>query len=215
MTELIRDTTFGHIVRYASGHKYLQFEEEKHPELWKHFVDEEKSGRMAHHGTTELHGDDLDTEDRPTHGIGGVRTREDGMTEPVDPRTGEPQDSEHSSRTRVSGNENGPYNEASGVKIDAEKGKDTSIIEWWGPDDPENPQNWSTVKKFFVTFEICLLTFSVYIGSAIYSAGVTNVVEVFHVSEVAALLGLTLFVLGYAIGPMVWAPMSESEFPVH
>lgn len=35
--------------------------------------------------------------------------------------------------------------------------------------------NWSTTKKVFVTFEICLLTFSVYIGSAIYSAGTESV----------------------------------------
>ena len=35
------------------------------------------------------------------------------------------------------------------------------------------------------------------------------VAEEFHMSEVAGLLGLTLFVLGYGIGPMIWAPMSE------
>ena len=67
----------------------------------------------------------------------------------------------------------------------------------------------STFKKFFVTFEITLLTFSVYIGSAIYSAGIIDVVQVFGVSQVAATLGLTLFVLGYALGPVLWAPMSE------
>ena len=69
--------------------------------------------------------------------------------------------------------------------------------------------NWSTFKKFFVTFEICLLTFSVYIGSAIYSAGEEDVEMVFGVSQVAATLGLTLFVAGYGLGPMLWAPMSE------
>ena len=71
------------------------------------------------------------------------------------------------------------------------------------------PLNWSTFKKVFVTFEICLLTFSVYIGSAIYSAGTQDVVKQFGVSEVKATLGLTLFVAGYGIGPMIWAPMSE------
>lgn len=69
--------------------------------------------------------------------------------------------------------------------------------------------NWSRGKKFFVTFEICLLTFSIYIGSAIYSAGIEDVVKVFGVSKVAATLGLTLFVAGYGLGPMIWAPMSE------
>jgi len=57
--------------------------------------------------------------------------------------------------------------------------------------------NWSTGKKFLVTFLICLLTFSVYIGSAIYSAGTQGVMERFGVSQVAATLGLTLFVAGY------------------
>jgi MFS transporter, DHA1 family, multidrug resistance protein len=86
---------------------------------------------------------------------------------------------------------------------EAEKGRDVELIDWL-PDDPANPQNWSMGKLFFVTGEICLLTTSVYIGSAIYTAGLQGVVEQFHVSEVAALLGLTLFVVGYGVGPMLW-----------
>lgn len=68
------------------------------------------------------------------------------------------------------------------------------------------------LKKVFVTFQICLLTTSVYIGSAIYTAGIEGIQEKFHVSQVAALLGLTLFVIGYGLGPMVWAPLSEMPF---
>lgn len=56
--------------------------------------------------------------------------------------------------------------------------------------------------KVFVTFQICFLTIGVYIGSAIYSAGLLDVMEVFGVSQVAALLGLTLFVAGYGLGPV-------------
>lgn len=33
--------------------------------------------------------------------------------------------------------------------------------------------------------------------------------ETFGVSRVAATLGLTLFVAGYGVGPMLWSPMSE------
>lgn len=69
--------------------------------------------------------------------------------------------------------------------------------------------NWSMGKKFLVTFLICFLTFSVYIGSAIYSAGTVEITQVFGVSQVAATLGLTLFVAGYGLGPMIFAPMSE------
>ena len=48
-----------------------------------------------------------------------------------------------------------------------------------------------------------------YVGSAIYSAGTQSVMERFGVAQVPATLGLTLFVAGYGLGPMIWAPMSE------
>ncbi|KAI9692813.1 MAG: hypothetical protein M1822_004807 [Bathelium mastoideum] len=91
------------------------------------------------------------------------------------------------------------------------EGKDYELIDWL-PNDPANPRNWTTGKKFFVTFEVCLLTTSVYIGSAIYTAGLQGVTQRFHVSETVALLGLTLFVIGYALGPMIWSPFSEIPF---
>jgi DHA1 family multidrug resistance protein-like MFS transporter len=79
-------------------------------------------------------------------------------------------------------------------------------------------------------FQTCLLTFAVYLGSAIYTAGIPGITSEFHVSNVAALVGLTTFVAGYGlgqyhrpiyripssssdsdihVGPMVWAPLSE------
>ncbi|KAJ5398592.1 hypothetical protein N7465_009081 [Penicillium sp. CMV-2018d] len=62
-----------------------------------------------------------------------------------------------------------------------------------------NPQNWSTGKKLFISSQIWLLTFAIYIGSAIYSPGIPQVTEIFRVSSVTVTLGLTLFVLGYSI----------------
>ena len=168
MSELIRDTAFGHLVRLLFGKKYLQYSEEKDPELWKKYVHEEKSGYVAHHGTVEPHaeGEDSDTEEPPTPGIGGVRTRDDKEREDA-----EAYDSTSSSHTRVNGN-GATYNMASGRKIDPEKGRDLYIVDWNGSDDPEvrchcsaslmpmtliwlmqNPVNWSQNKKFFVTFE--------------------------------------------------------------
>ncbi|KAF7591153.1 hypothetical protein BBP40_001927 [Aspergillus hancockii] len=83
------------------------------------------------------------------------------------------------------------------------------LIDWRGAEDSENPQNWSTTKKFLVSCQIWLLTFAIYIGSAIYTPGIEGVSQQFGVSRVAATLGLTLFVLGYGLGPMVWSPLSE------
>jgi DHA1 family multidrug resistance protein-like MFS transporter len=94
-------------------------------------------------------------------------------------------------------------------KVDAEKGNDTLLVDWYGPTDPDNPLNWSSGKKAWVMFQTCLLTFTIYVGSAIYTAGIPSISAEFHVSTVAATLGLTLFVAGYGLGPMVWAPLSE------
>lgn len=188
MSELIRDTVFGHFLRYISKGKLLTREEDRNPSVWQKFIDKEKSGRMAHHGHTGE-----EEEEKEEEASGGA------------PSSATP----NSSDTGIDGRQNGTRNEVSGVKVDPEKGKDVHIVDWYGPDDAENPLNWSKVKKFFVTFEICLLTFSVYIGSAIYSAGEMGVEERFHVSQVAATLGLTVFVAGYGLGPMVWSPMSE------
>jgi DHA1 family multidrug resistance protein-like MFS transporter len=73
----------------------------------------------------------------------------------------------------------------------------------------QNPQNWSTFKKAFVTFDICFLTLSVYIGSAIYTSGLTFMTKAFGTSTEVITVGLTLYVLGYGIGPMIWSPLSE------
>lgn len=199
MKELIRETAFGQIVRQISGKRFFKYPEEEDPELWKQMVDEKKSGNLAHHGepTPPEDGEEV-------NGLGGVRTREgDGENSPRPSRFS----SDTSSRTRVGSNDQ--VNEASGVKVDPEKGRDKNLVGWYGPDDSANPQNWSTGKKFFVTFQLCLLTTSVYIGSSIYSAGEESVVAIFGVGRVAATLGLTLFVAGYGTGPMIWSPMSE------
>lgn len=192
MSELIRDTAFGHIVRFVSKGKYLQYAEERDPLLWRQFIDEEKSGHLAHHGTT-----DPPEDGETVQGLGGIRTR-DGQ-----------EVRDNSSGSETAADEDATYNHASGVKVDPEKGKDKHIISWFGDNDPEDPHNWSISKKFFVSFEICLLTTSIYIGSSIYSAGNDTVEMRFGVSQVAATLGLTLFIAGYGIGPMIWAPMSE------
>ncbi|EST09266.1 Major facilitator superfamily [Kalmanozyma brasiliensis GHG001] len=86
---------------------------------------------------------------------------------------------------------------------------ETIIVGWYGDDDPENPRNWSPRKKASVTFLIGLLTFGVYSGSAIYTPSIPGVMEEFDVGLTKATLGLSLFVLGYAVGPMFLSPLSE------
>jgi len=49
---------------------------------------------------------------------------------------------------------------------------DPNIVDWFGPGDEENPQNWSTTKKIFVFGQICLLTFSSQFNSLLRAVAV-------------------------------------------
>ncbi|EME84151.1 uncharacterized protein MYCFIDRAFT_135024 [Pseudocercospora fijiensis CIRAD86] len=92
----------------------------------------------------------------------------------------------------------------------AEKGATAELVDWNGPDDPDNPHNWSLVTRVFITALICILTFSIYIGSAIYATGIIGISEKFNVSHTVATLGLSMFVFGYGLGPMILAPFAEA-----
>ncbi|KAL1888355.1 hypothetical protein Cpir12675_006211 [Ceratocystis pirilliformis] len=82
------------------------------------------------------------------------------------------------------------------------------VIDWL-PVDPHNPQQFSHMRKWAITLLVALATFAVAFDSAAYSGGVRQVIAKFGVSQEVAILGVSLFVLGFAIGPMLWAPLSE------
>lgn len=83
------------------------------------------------------------------------------------------------------------------------------LVDWYTTDDPANPQNWSNGKRFAVTSIICIYTFVVYTGSAIYTSSELGVIAKFGVTPLDASLPLSLYVLAYGMGPLLWAPLSE------
>jgi DHA1 family multidrug resistance protein-like MFS transporter len=87
---------------------------------------------------------------------------------------------------------------------------DTIIVGWYGDDDAENPVNWSQSRKIIVTVCICILTFSVYAGSSIATPGIGGMIEEYNVSLTKGTLTLSVFIMGYAVGPLLLAPPSDS-----
>ncbi|KAI0169393.1 bicyclomycin resistance protein [Hypoxylon sp. FL1284] len=85
-----------------------------------------------------------------------------------------------------------------------------NIVWWEGPDDPENPYNWSTWRKFLNCGLISAMTFISPLASSIFAPGVPQVVAEFHSTslEIAAFV-VSVYVLGFAAGPMLFAPLSE------
>src|ERR1700712_3045744 len=69
----------------------------------------------------------------------------------------------------------------------------------------------SAVKKARHFIPVALLCLSVTAGSSMITPGAFAVANKFHVSHTAALLPLSLFVLGLAIGPVLAAPISETR----
>lgn len=54
--------------------------------------------------------------------------------------------------------------------------------------------------------------------SSAYSGGIVEILTEFRQPEIVGVLGVSLFVLGFAVGPLVWAPMSgewlPSDYPI-
>ena len=82
-------------------------------------------------------------------------------------------------------------------------------VEFDGPNDPSHPHNWSPVKKLVACFSVGYGNLSVAFGSAIYASGIMGVAQEYDVGNVTATLGITLYVFGFASGPVLWGPLSE------
>ncbi|KAF1847675.1 MSF membrane transporter [Cucurbitaria berberidis CBS 394.84] len=83
------------------------------------------------------------------------------------------------------------------------------LVDFEGDDDPYRPMNWPTKKKVTTTLMYGLTTMSATWASSAYSAGTTQVAHEFHVGQQVAVLGTTLFLFGFGLGPLLWAPLSE------
>ncbi|KAE8341561.1 hypothetical protein BDV24DRAFT_132197 [Aspergillus arachidicola] len=79
----------------------------------------------------------------------------------------------------------------------------------WLPDDPRNPMLFTTFKKVAITVVVSTATLAVALASSAYSGSTKQVMEGLDVGTEVATLGLSLFVIGFALGPLFWAPLSE------
>ncbi|OJD36225.1 polyamine transporter [Diplodia corticola] len=77
------------------------------------------------------------------------------------------------------------------------------------PGDPEDPRNWPRWKKWLMIGPIVLIDLSVSWGASGFSPASKKFAEDWGLSPEAGTLGLSLYVLGLAFGPMTLAPLSE------
>ncbi|KUJ21872.1 MFS general substrate transporter [Mollisia scopiformis] len=75
--------------------------------------------------------------------------------------------------------------------------------------DRQDAMNFSKGRKWAIAVLQSLSMFVVTYASSVYASGIGGVMQRFEVSEEVATLGLSLYVLGFAVGPLIWAPLSE------
>lgn len=69
----------------------------------------------------------------------------------------------------------------------------------WIPDDPRNPLNYSQVKKWSITMLVAIATLAVALVSSAYTGGIAEIMAQFNIGSEVATLGVSLFVLGFAV----------------
>ena len=83
------------------------------------------------------------------------------------------------------------------------------LVEWTGPNDPENPQNWPLHTKLLRSSAPLAVIFSISFASSVFGAATSVTAREYAISQEIMSLGVALFVAGYAVGPLVFAPMAE------
>lgn len=79
----------------------------------------------------------------------------------------------------------------------------------FAPGDKASPRNWPTWRKWTIVMAIIPIDLSVSWGASGFSPAQSKFQAAFHVSPEVGTLGLSLYVLGLALGPMSLAPLSE------
>lgn len=198
--DAIRDAPFGQLVRFLTKNKYFQYPEEKPdfelPATWTHAIhaDTTKDGLQDEKSVSDEKSQVQQSRERGSDAISQASTE-----------NGTP-----STDSSVEAGDQPEIEKVQSTPITPKRTKDGIIlVDWYYTDDQENPHNWSNSKRALITTVICLYTFVVYTTSAIYTSSLEGIMKEFGVSTLVGTLGLSLYVLGYGIGPLVFSPISE------
>ncbi len=219
MSDLLREAPLGHFLRLITKNKIF-----KYPEELPGFQLPETYNTMLNDHSHEMLPESRSDSETPAT---AVKTEHDmpELKHHITTRSIKSGDLERSAaftRTKTR-EETMPYSEdrleleqelaierTKTLPVMPQKTSDANIlVDWYTTDDPANPQNWSNYKKHSISAIICAYTFAVYTGSAIYTSGQEGVIKQFGINAIDASLPLSLYVLAYGMGPLIFAPMSE------
>jgi hypothetical protein len=79
----------------------------------------------------------------------------------------------------------------------------------WLENDEENPFNKGEGEKWSLAVFVSVSTLAVALASSIYSGCTGAIAADLGGSDTVITLGISFFVLGFALGPLIWGPLSE------
>ena len=84
------------------------------------------------------------------------------------------------------------------------------LVTWESADDKENPKNWSKTRKWRATVSISAFVLMNTLSSTIIAPALPHIADSLNVTNDAEkTLILSIFVLGFAFGPLIACPLSE------
>lgn len=82
-------------------------------------------------------------------------------------------------------------------------------VSWDGDHDPMNPKCMSKARKWLIVAILSTSSICVTCASSLYTSTYAQLEQEFHCSKIVATLGLSIFIAGLGIGPMLLGPLSE------
>ena len=88
--------------------------------------------------------------------------------------------------------------------------RNPAFIGWGGPSDPYHPQNWVPSRKWTIVVTTSLFTLVAPVSSSIVAPALPYISSSLNVTNsTEQVIILSIFVLGFAFGPLVISPLSE------
>ena len=134
MADLIRDTLFGHFIRLVSKQRYMQYEEERDPSLWKQYLDRDQTHNYAQFGHTDLSEQEQKEKDER---LANTKPLPTSGAESKSPSSDSDQTTLTDVPTRTTTHEHQLHSALTNQRVDTEKGRDLSLVSWFGDNDPE------------------------------------------------------------------------------
>lgn len=84
------------------------------------------------------------------------------------------------------------------------------VVGWDGQDDPAMPLNFPSARKWLIVGLVSVITFVTPFASSILAPGISSLDDDFHnTNTLIGAMTVSIYLLGYVIGPLFLAPLSE------